>query len=368
MIAAFVAPFFLIPGPSGGDRTPAGEAAGPWEDSALRSSSHAKLPPAGGRSEHTKATPPAMPRSRPIARTETRLVALASAPFPYLGREPRSNKPFLNIAKDGRRGHRTRGGRVYWADTTYSDRRVLLHMPRGFDAGRPAVMVLFLHGHGATLERDVAARQRVPDQISASGINAVLVAPQFAVDARDSSAGKFWKPGGARRFLDEVAGQLAAMNGDPDSAHAFATMPVVIVGYSGGYVPTAWALSEGGIDARVKGIVLLDGLYGELDKFAAWIDGNDRAVFVSAYAHSTRLGNAKLQRILKEKNIPFTTRLAPKLYPGSITFLAADADHRSYVTHAWTENPISDLLRRLSGTAARVDEALSAALAPSLAR
>ena len=38
------------------------------------------------------------------------------------------------------------------------------------------------------------------------------------------------------------------------------------------------------------------------------------------------------------------------------------------VTRAWTENPISDLLRRLPGTAPRVDEALSAALAPGLAR
>ena len=65
-------------------------------------------------------------------------------------------------------------------------------------------MVVFFHGHGATLERDVRDRQRLPDQISAAGLNAVLVAPQFAFDAADSSAGKFWEPDGFKHFLDEV--------------------------------------------------------------------------------------------------------------------------------------------------------------------
>ncbi len=239
---------------------------------------------------------------------------------------------------------------------------------RRFDASRPGVMVVFFHGHGATLERDVLARQRVPDQISQSGINAVLVAPQLAVDARDSSAGKFWKPGGARRFLDEVAERLAEMHGGPHGARAFASMPVVLVGYSGGYLPTAWALAEGGIEERLKGVVLLDGLYGELDKFATWIDGNDRAIFVSAYTRSTSKGNARLRRMLAERNIPFARKLAPKLHPGSITFVSANVRHRSYVTRAWTENPISDLLGRLTGTAQRLDEALSASLAPAFAR
>ena len=63
---------------------------------------------------------------------------------------------------------------------------------RGFDPKRPAVMVVFFHGHGANLAQDVYDRQQVPAQITAAGVNAVLVAPQFAVDAADSSAGKFW--------------------------------------------------------------------------------------------------------------------------------------------------------------------------------
>lgn len=297
----------------------------------------------------TYSTRPIVPPSVPISRPLTRLVAFTSSPFPYAGQVPRTDKPFLNFQEEGRQAHKTFSGRVYWADKTYSDRRVLLHMPKGFNVSKPGVIVLFFHGHGATLERDVAARQRVPAQISESGVNAILVAPQFAVDARDSSAGNFWQPGGTKRFLHEVADKLAEIQGDPATRQIFAKMPVVIVGYSGGYVPTAWSLARGGIDDRVKGVVLLDGLYGEVDKFASWIAGGRSAFFLSAFTDSTRKGNSALQEALQRKGIPFKTEIEASLKPGSITFIEADEEHRDYVTRAWATNPISDVLWRMSG-------------------
>ena len=292
----------------------------------------------------------------------TKLVSMTSSPFPYSGLVPRTKTPFLNIKNRGRQGRKTRSGRVYWADKTYSDNRVLPHIPRGFDTGKPAVIVLFFHGNGATLARDVVARQRLPAQISDSGINAVLVAPQFAVDARDSSAGNFWKPGGTRRFLNEVAPQLAKLIGDPQTRDKFANLPVVIVGYSGGYVPTAWSLANGGIGPRVKGVVLLDGLYGELGRFANWIERNKSGFFLSAYAKSTTKGNNSLKAMLKKRGVAYNTKLGPTLKPGSVTFIKAVKGHRSYVTRAWADNPISDLLSRIPGTAQRIDPSRSAAL------
>src|SRR5207248_10842149 len=120
------------------------------------------------------------PQSLLVKEPLTKLVEFDAAPFPY----------------DGGSG-------------SYQDRRVLLHIPKGFDASRPGVMLLFFHGHRATLERDVRDRQQVPAQISASGMNAVLVAPQFAVDAADSSVGRFSQPGAVARFVAEAAGELA---------------------------------------------------------------------------------------------------------------------------------------------------------------
>lgn len=303
------------------------------------------------------------PQAAPGAKT--RLIAFASAPFPYTGSVPRTNKPFLNVEEDGRRGRRTFSGRLYWQDETYNDRRVLLHIPEGFDPKRRSVMVLFFHGHGATLERDVLKRQRVAEQITASGMNAVLVAPQFAVDARDSSAGNFWKPRGMRRFLKEVSKRLAGLSGDPQTRRIFARMPIVLVGYSGGYSPAAWVLANGALGKRVKGVVLLDGLYGHLGKYASWIERNRNAFFLSAYARSTKRRNLKFAQMLRDRNLPVTTALNAKLRPGSITIIEAQTRHRSYVTYAWAHYPISDVLGRMTGVEPRSNPALSAALSPA---
>src|SRR5262249_57701425 len=104
-----------------------------------------------------------------------------------------------------------------------------------FDVRKPGVIVVFFHGHVAMLERRVLSRQLLPTQISESGANAVLVAPQLAYDAADSSAGKFWERGGLKRFMAEAAGHLARVHGDPRTADPFAKIPVVIVAYSGGF-------------------------------------------------------------------------------------------------------------------------------------
>ena len=142
------------------------------------------------------------------------LVAFNASAFPYRSVVPDTNKPFLD-ARDGRkRGHTSLRGDVYWEETTYSDRRSLLYLPAGYDPQRPSLIVLFLHGQGATLERDVIARQAVPRQIAESGQNVALVAPQLAVDAADSSAGNFWKPGHFAAYIDEAAERLMRLYGD----------------------------------------------------------------------------------------------------------------------------------------------------------
>lgn len=310
--------------------------------------------------------PPAfqVPKETP----RTRLVSLASAPFPFRGVNPRTGKKFLNYRQDGRVGHKTGFGRLYWEDQTYSDDRVLLHVPRDFDVARPGVMVVFFHGHGATLSRDVLARQQLPAQITASGMNAVLVAPQMALDARDSSAGKLWTRGGTRKLLDEAADRLAEMLGNEAARETFRSMPIILVGYSGGYVPTAWSLSRGGLGDRVKGVVLLDGLYGEISKFASWISRNRTGFFLSAYAGSTKWRNVSLQRQLAKRSKAYGTELPKTFGPGSVTFLEVMERHRHYVTRAWTNYPIADLLSRLPGTIPIAQIAQPAAIASATKR
>lgn len=297
---------------------------------------------------------PTVPYQRPSREDQTTLVSLKSSAFPYFGNNPASDAPFLNISKGDRRGHRSYGGRVYWQDQTYNDNRVLMHVPENFDVRKPGVIVVFFHGNGATLERDVRDRQLVPQQISDSGVNAVLLAPQLAVDAADSSAGKFWQPGGFKRFIAESADHLAELYGDPRAAKAFADMPIVIVGYSGGFVPTAWSLEVGGISDRVRGVFLLDAVYGELDKFASWIEKNRTGFFISSYTRYTKRHDRDLMQMLKEKGIAVSEDMDAPLRPGSVVFVQTPdgVTHRDYVTHAWTDHPVKEVLVKMAATPA----------------
>ncbi|MGJ4950612.1 alpha/beta hydrolase [Bradyrhizobium sp. HKCCYLS20291] len=297
----------------------------------------------------------------------TTLVSMKSSAFPYFGNNPASDAPFLNVSSGERRGHRSFSGRVYWQDQTYNDSRVLVHVPQQFDLRKPGVIVVFFHGNGATLERDVRDRQLVPQQITGSGVNAVLLAPQMAVDAADSSAGKFWQPGGFKRFMDEAAINLARMTGDPASARTFADMPIVIVGYSGGFLPAAWSLDVGGIGERVRGVVLLDAVYGQLDKFAGWIERNRSSFFISSYTRYTARHDQELMTMLRNRGIEVSEDIERPLRPGSVVFVETDEGipHRDYVTQAWTRHPIRDVLARMAAAQPPIRVAAGAQAASS---
>ena len=146
--------------------------------------------------------------------------------------------------------------------------------------------------------------------------------------------GKFHEPGHFRRFVEEAAIQLARLHGDRRAAKAIDALPVVIVAYSGGYYPAAWVLRQGGLGDRLRGVIILDGLYGDLDKFADWIAGHEAAFFLSAHSRSSRDENADFQRILTERGIHFTTSLPAKLTPGTVAFVGSPDEvvHRDFVT------------------------------------
>ncbi|TPM27044.1 hypothetical protein [Mesorhizobium sp. B2-3-4] len=277
------------------------------------------------------------------------IVPFKASPFPYRGRLPDGSAPFLDVDASGRHGHTSPRGGIYWEDETYSDRSTLLAVPKGFDPARPAVIIVFFHGNGATLQRDVVGRQRVVAQVAASGLNAVLVAPQFARDAQDSSAGNFWTPGFFSGFMAEAAQGLARLTGA--GAAKFEAMPVVLAAYSGGYNPAASILRNGDIGTRLLGVILLDAVFDEADIFADWIARHRKRFFVSAYGKSSASGNAEIRRLLAGKGIQASADPPRALEAGTIALLASDAAHDSFVTKAFVNNPLQWLLGRLHGFA-----------------
>lgn len=280
------------------------------------------------------------------------LEAFTTAPFPYRGKIPDDGSDFFDVNTGGRLGHTSGRGGVYWEDETYGDNRVLLGIPRGFDAEKHMAVVVFLHGNGAILERDVLKRQAVMDQLEASKLNAVLVAPQFAVDAQDSSAGRFWLKGAFVNFMGEAGAKLTKLAGGDGKLHrAIDTAPIILVAYSGGYDPAAFILANGDEHARLKGVVLLDALFGEEDKFTAWIARHHKAAFfVSAYSRSSADGNAEVEQWLQRQKIAVLDAPPPRLGLGVVSFIAApdEANHNDFVTRAWVEWPLQSLLSRIA--------------------
>jgi hypothetical protein len=298
-------------------------------------------------------TVPAKPEAaaRPLREARRALIPFATAPFPFDGPVPPLGQPFLDVEEEGRRGRRSpRTGEVHWQETTYADNRVLLVLPKGFDANRPALIVLYLHGNKATLERDVEGRQELPRQVAQSGLNAALVAPQLAVDAWDSSAGGFWEEGRLAQFLEEAGERLAALHGHSRAKALLARAPVVIIAYSGGYLPAVWSLHHGGAAERIAGVVILDGLYAEPEKFADWI-ASRRGFFVSAFGLSSVDGNAALHKLLMDLGHEPQARLGRTLTSGSVVLLDAgrDAAHHDFVTRAWARDPVTAVLSRIPG-------------------
>jgi hypothetical protein len=310
----------------------------------------------GSPSDRAPATPPAPAPTplAPVTSARTALMAFDVTPFPYEGTLPDSAVPFFDVTDSaaGLRGHTTARGDVYWEADTYRERRVLLHVPASFDPRQPAVIVVYFHGQGATLERDVVNRQQLPRQVAESGLNAVLVAPQFALDAADSSSGNFWQPGVFARFLDEAAARLAQLAGEPRLAEALRTARVVLVAYSGGYQPAAFALERGGDPRRLRGVILLDALYGHEDKFAQWIaTQRASAFFASIFTESTRENQQHLRALLSAAQIPVREDLPDALGPGAVVFTDAGSMdlHAELVTQGWMVDPVKRLLASVPG-------------------
>ncbi len=281
------------------------------------------------------------------------LVEFKNSAFPYHGLIPPDerhdkSRPFLDVDDSGRLAHSSPRGGVLWEDTTYNDRHVLFAVGNDFDPNRPATIVVFFHGNQATLARDVLERQQTARQLAQSELNGVLVAPQLAYDAADSSAGNFWRPGAFAQFLDEAETKLASLYPNAPRG-AFRRMPVVIVAYSGGYVPAAYSLAVGGAGERIRGVVLFDALYGEQDKFAHWVESaRNRAFFVSAYSNSSRDENVALRERLARDGVSVQSSLPDGLRPGVVAFIdAGDVRHEDFVSSAWTSDPLRDVLSRV---------------------
>ena len=167
-----------------------------------------------------------------------------------------------------------------FAGVGYGDDTVVVFVPAHYrfragasGGGEDGVSALVhFHGHNSTAERAIAAHA-LREQLVDSRQNAILVVPQLAVLAADSSCGRLESPGGLARLLGEALSTTsregrATLDDSAFPEHARLGR-LCLSAHSGGYHAAARCLRDGGVDVRET--YLFDALYAESDTFRDWV-------------------------------------------------------------------------------------------------
>lgn len=207
--------------------------------------------------------------------------------------------------------------------------KVQLHLAPGFDSRKPFSVVYYFGGHRGSI-KDANERQKLLDQIAASGRNVALVTPQFGSDG--TGYGALASPEGMKKFMDEAAQELAKMSGG--TAEQFKQAPRGAVAYSGGGSPLVNALPH------VQSAQCLDCLYSDRQAKAVkeWLQ-NPNTKFEGQSIPGT--SPDRFARDIRDSLTPAQRERAPiTSSPGG--------GHENYVTRAATANPVEDFVRNTS--------------------
>ena len=157
----------------------------------------------------------------------------------------------------------------------HRDPTVLVFVPKHHRPvpGGNIQFVVHFHGHNSTVERATAAHQ-LREQLFDSKQNAILVVPELAALAPDSSAGKLEAPGGFSRLLDDVLATLGSREARAAlgaAAPAAGSSPgrICVSAHSGGYHAAACAIRSGGVN--IHEVYLFDALYADTEVFRDWV-------------------------------------------------------------------------------------------------
>jgi hypothetical protein len=210
----------------------------------------------------------------------TILTALASlpllaAPMPAWAAESRLRPRLKSLSQDALGTTLALGlPEAPFAGIGHGDDTVIVFVPKRyrFRQEEGVSALVHFHGHNTSAERAVAAHA-LREQLVDSRQNAVLIVPQLALLAADSSCGRLALRRGLARLLGSALSTTAR---EGKTALRDARFPdratlgrVCLSAHSGGYHAAACSLREGGID--VSETYLFDALYAEKEVFRDWV-------------------------------------------------------------------------------------------------
>ncbi len=176
---------------------------------------------------------------------------------------------------------------------------------------RPRAIFVFLHGWngcaralasaGPAACRDGEATQEGWDLLNrfqTADRNAAFVIAQLAWRRRTGAPGRFRQKGYAARWL-------RSLGADED-------LPVVLLAHSAGFATALAIARHGGLDDRLRAIVLFDALYGGTEGFLRWVRAAPERRLIS---YTTRSGRpARQQRRLQRRAAATAVTVAHDLW------------------------------------------------------
>ena len=105
-----------------------------------------------------------------------------------------------------------------------------------------------------------------------------------------------------------------------------AHLPVVLCAFSGGWRAAATVLAQQVSARRIAGVILLDALFGGIDRVTAWC-ATRAGWLVALSGPRCRDGRAALVRDLDAAGVAHDRELPHRLDPGTVALLDTGADH-----------------------------------------
>jgi hypothetical protein len=245
-----------------------------------------------------------------------------------------------------------------FAGVGHGDDTVIVFVPDTyrFQAEEGISALVHFHGHNSSAERAIAAHA-LREQLVDSRQNAILVVPQLALFAADSSCGKLALPGALARLLGGALSTAARVGRITLGDSRFPERPrlgrVCLSAHSGGYHAAACCLRQGRVE--VSETYLFDALYAESDVFRDWVlarrgdPATSRHKLVSYFTPgaATEFLNNGLRATLEQSGV----RVSEELREGELS--RRDLSHagavfvRTAVAHSsvtWETNALRDVL------------------------
>src|SRR5579862_2589367 len=216
----------------------------------------------------------------------------------------------------------------------YSDSSVLMVVPDKLKCINGTVdVVCWFHGWHNNIDTALDY-YHLAKQFASSGKNAVLVLAEAAKNAPDSYGGKLEQPGDFAKLLDDVMRQLREQGVISKDCRAG---NIVLAGHSGAYRVIAFMLQNGGV--KVNEVDLFDALYGQTDKFLAWIKKTPKGKLVNLYTDSgegTREPSEQMMLDLKKQGLTPAFTEEPGLTPlllrdHPIVFIHSTREHNTII-------------------------------------